>query len=506
METTTSQSRWSRARCVRSCASAAVLALLAACGGKKSWDDFYAHCATPRTGVDPISGRTWPDQKGSLDDEKNFLKLWVNDVYLWYNEVPNLDPKNYATPVDYFAVLKTPVMLTPTRPKDPPQFHFTYPTDYWNQLTTSGTTSGYGMTWSFISRSPPRNVVIAYTEPGSPAEQAGIARGAQLTHIDGAAVLDGDANVLNAGLLPATVGETHNFGFIPLGSSTEVFANMTSANVTESPVKSVTTIDTPTGKVGYMDFDEHIQPAEQMLAAAISQLKTAGVTDLILDLRYNGGGLLNIASEVAYMVAGGATFGKTFETQQFNDKYKNVDWTTGRAVTPTPFLSTGIGYSVPAGSPLPTLGLPRLYLIVGPGTCSASESIINGLRGIDIPVYAIGQTTCGKPYGFYPVDNCGTTYFAIQFKGVNAKGFGDYPLGFTPAGTGTGDSGIALPGCAASDDFTHALGDPAEGELATALAFRQNGTCPSGMRRADVISRPDVAPDKNFWRENRWYR
>ena len=58
-------------------------------------------------------------------------------------------------------------------------------------------------------------------------------------------------------------------------------------------------------------------------------------------------------------------------------------------------------------------------------TCSASESIINGLRGVNVQVIQIGSTTCGKPYGFYPEDNCGTTYFSIQFKGVNAAGFGE---------------------------------------------------------------------------------
>ncbi len=71
-----------------------------------------------------------------------------------------------------------------------------------------------------------------------------------------------------------------------------------------------------------------------------------------------------------------------------------------------------------------------MFVLTGPNTCSASESIINALQGVDVEVIQIGSTTCGKPYGFYPQDNCGTTYFSVEFKGVNAKGFGDYPTVF----------------------------------------------------------------------------
>jgi hypothetical protein len=94
----------------------------------------------------------------------------------------------------------------------------------------------------------------------------------------------------------------------------------------------------------------------------------------------------------------------------------------------------------------------------------------------------IGTTTCGKPYGFYPQDNCGTTYFSIEFRGVNAQGFGDYPDGFTPSGSSANTSASAsLPGCAVADDFTHALGDTSEARLAAALNFRLNQVCPPAV-------------------------
>jgi hypothetical protein len=109
---------------------------------------------------------------------------------------------------------------------------------------------------------------------------------------------------------------------------------------------------------------------------------------------------------------------------------------------------------------------------------------MNSLRGAGVQVIQIGSTTCGKPYGFYPQDNCGTTYFSIEFKGVNNAGFGDYSDGFAPANSsaalaGALNTSAVFPGCSVGDDFGHALGNPAEARLAAALQYRSNGTCPS---------------------------
>jgi hypothetical protein len=225
-------------------------------------------------------------------------------------------------------------------------------------------------------------------------------------------------------------------------------------------------------------------------------LRAANITDLVLDIRYNGGGFLDIASELAFMVAGSsATAGRTFEQVVFNRKHP--------AQAPVGFHATAQGFSVANGQPLPALNLPRVFVLTGPGTCSASEAIINSLRGVGVAVIQVGSTTCGKPYGFFPQDNCGTTYFSIQFKGVNALGFGDYTDGFSPD-------------CQVADDFAHALGDPAEGRLAAALDYRTSSTCPapsgfappsakSSVRSAVVPEGGGVMP-KPPWRENRMLR
>src|SRR5256885_15470283 len=106
----------------------------------------------------------------------------------------------------------------------------------------------------------------------------------------------------------------------------------------------------------------------------------------------------------------------------------------------------------PRSTLFPYTTLFRSFVLTTAATCSASEAVMNGLAGVGVQVIQIGSTTCGKPYGFYPEDNCGTTYFSVEFSGVNAMGFGDYPDGFTPGAAG----GASFPGCTVADDFTHA--------------------------------------------------
>jgi len=495
----------------------AVLVSLAACGGGggdgglaggggnnngSDWQPgvfldfmtFYAQCEAPRSGINPATGNPYPDIAGSTLDENNFLRSYTDDTYLWYDEVTDRDPGLYNDPLAYFDLLRTSALTPSGTPKD--QFHFTFDSDEWFQLSQSGVTFGYGITWAFISNTPPRKLLIAYTEPNSPATNIPmpLARGADILAIDGVDLASGsDVDTLNAGLFPSTVGESHTFTVLDLGSATPRDVVLTSASVTSATVQNTQVISTPTGEVGYMTFNDHLATAEQALVEAVNQLNAhdggAGIDDLVLDLRYNGGGFLDIASELAFMIAGpGPTAGRVFDDLSFNDKHPVTNPVTGQALAPTPFHTRTLGFSGPANQALPTLDLPRVYVLTGGGTCSASEAIINGLRGVGVEVIQIGSTTCGKPYGFYPTDNCGTTYFTIQFKGANDIGFGDYSDGFSPANSsGVGED---VPGCSVADDFTAQLGDPAERRLAAALAYRDGAACPvaSGVS-AGVLSK-----------------
>jgi hypothetical protein len=409
--------------------------------------------------------------------------------------------------------LRTAATTASGNPKD--KFHFTYKTSDWVALSQSGVEAGYGAQWALISSRPPRQAVVALTDPGTPATAAGLARGAQVLTVDGVDLVNANDSAsvdkLNAGLYPAGPGESHSFGILDLGAGATRTVTMVSASVTSTPVQSVSTVRSSGGTVGYVLFNDHIATSEQLLVSAFSQLQAAGVSDLVLDIRYNGGGYLDIASEVAYMIAGaGSTAGRTFEKTIFNDKYTSRDPVTGQALTPVPFHTTTLGFSGPSGQALPSLNLSRVAVLTSSNTCSASESIVNSLRGVGVQVVEVGGTTCGKPYGFYPQDNCGTTYFSIEFQGVNDQNFGDYPDGFTPANA-SGNVGVKLPGCAVADDFTHALGDPNEARYSAALGYFANQGCPAASAAAAVpAAAPLFATDgelrRSPWRENRILR
>ena len=478
-----------------------VVLSLAACGGggggggtqlTAAWQsgvfqpagNFANKCALPRTGIDPYTHAAYPDRAGTLLDENNWLRSWNNDLYLWYSEVVDQNPANYSTTLTYFDVLKTTALTASGSQRD--KFHFTYPTPQWEALSLTGSQAGYGAQWIILSSHPPRSLVVAYTEPNTPATaaNANLMRGDAVIRVDGVDLVtagtQADVDILNAGLFPTAANQSHTFVVQDLLGNQRTIT-MISADVVSTPVQNVHTIPTASGSVGYMLFNDHLATSEAGLYDAFTTLAAAQVTDLVIDIRYNGGGYLDIASEVAYMVAGPArTANKTFELTQFNGKHPTTDPVTLQPITPTPFYSLSLGFAsgLGANQPLPTLSLPRVFVLTGPDTCSASEAVINGLRGAGVDVIQIGSTTCGKPYGFYPEDNCGTTYFSIQFRGVNDMNFGDYTDGFSPQNTVASSTpmGVSLPGCSIADDFTHQLGDPAEARLAEALSYRQNGT------------------------------
>jgi len=483
-------------------------------------DTFYAQCQTPRSGINPATNSAYPDVQGTTTDENNYLRSYSNDTYLWYDEITDRDPSAYDDTLDYFHLLVTEEMTPSNQPKD--KFHFTYDSEEYYQFSQSGIDEGYGIQWAVLSPTIPRDIRIAYTEPNSPATNLAepLARGARVTSIDG---IDIDTNTqagidaLNAALFPSGAGEEHTFGIIDLGSASERMVTMTAASITSVPVQNPKVIDTPTGVVGYMSFNDHVATAEQALIDAVDFFNASnggqGIDDLVLDLRYNGGGYLAIASELSYMIAGAAaTAGQTFEVMQFNDKHPVTNPITGQALSPMPFYNQTLGapFNATPGQALPTLDLPRVYVITGVGTCSASEAIMNGLRGIDVEVIQIGSTTCGKPYGFYAEDNCGTTYFTIQFRGVNAKNFGDYTDGFSPDNTPVNEAGTTIPGCSIADDFTEQLGSVQEDRLAMALAYRDGQSCtaatglvPGAVQSAQPPKNTNVIVPKSPWHTNR---
>jgi carboxyl-terminal processing protease len=442
--------------------------------------DFQSHanlCAAPRSGTD-ASGLAFPDRQGTLQDEMRFLRGWADRYYLWFNEIPNdVYMADFSNTLAYFAKLKTPLLTASGKPKD--QFHFTYTTAEWDALTTSNQEVGYGVTWSRNGNSAPRTWLASIVEPGSPAAAAGLRRGDMLTAVDGIDFVNTSTTAgvdgINAGLFPDKAGESHRLSIGRAGATFDV--TLSASVVSSASVKNAKIIETAGGKVGYLTFEDFNAVAEKQLIDAFTMFQGQKVNDLVIDMRYNGGGLLYIASELGYMIAGPASNGQTFERLVYNSKTAPQP--------PIPFMNTAYGFEAPnpvrAGQALPYLGLKRVTVLTTAGTCSASEAVINGLRGIGVDVDIIGGGTCGKPYGFTPVDNCGTTYFSIEFQGVNAKGYGDFADGFAPT-------------CAVADDLSHALGDTSENLLAAALAYRSTNACPTSSSTASSSARASAVP------------
>lgn len=463
-------------------------------------------CQVVRTGIDQ-EGNAFPDRAGSLLHELFWLRSWTRETYLWNTEVIDRDPATFSDRLAFFDVLKTTAITPSGKPKD--QFHFTQNTAEYVAQRNATPTATYGARLRVFAATAPRDVRVLYTEPGSPASQSvgglvNLVRGARILTADGIDVINGtNVTGINAALFPTTAGETHTFTVQDPGGSPRTIT-LQSVNLASLAVNRTRTIAAPGGSVGYMLLNTfNTFASEQQIASAINGLRGSGVSDLVIDLRYNGGGLLAVASQLGYQVAGSTrTSGRVFERLRFNASAGSTNPVNGGPNNPTPFYSTGLGFSLANGSPLQSLNLPRVFVLATNSTCSASESVVNALRGVGVNVVLIGTTTCGKPFGFYPTDNCGVTYFTIQFQGVNDIGFGDYADGFSPANANALFS-VSVPGCAVADDLTRDLGDPQEALLAAALQFRAMGTCPtppsSSIEAArassgDAIKQTDMTP------------
>lgn len=445
-------------------------------GTYRQSSSFKNLCEIPRTGRSEFTGINFPDKKGTRIDEKNFLRSWTNETYLWFDEVTDRSPAVASqTPQDYFLQLKTNRTTNSGALKD--NFHFYEPTtdaEAWD----AGISYDYGLRLKVYSLIPPREYYIAYVESGSPADVAGVERGDRILKIDSYNLVNEGSSAgvtaLNEGLFPTQLGAAHNFELQAVDGAIKQ-VSLQSAQIETKTVHHTSVLDTESGKVGYLVFNSHVEKAQDEMVVAINQFSQAGISDLILDLRYNGGGLLSIASQVAYMIAGTKVQDQVFYNQIQNSKQP--------ASTPFPFLDYGL-YGLNRNLDLPSLHLNRVYVLSTGSTCSASEAIINGLRGANVEVFLIGDATCGKPYGYYPEDNCGTTYYTIQLKGANAKGFGEYSDGFIPSSSDNGET--LVKGCRVVDDLDHLLGDSNEAMLATALSFRATGNCASAVTRGQL--------------------
>lgn len=268
--------------------------------------------------------------------------------------------------------------------------------------------------------------------PDSPAAEAGIRRGSMIRYINGNE-LDMDNwqayyydLMLPEGTIGLHIGAEHK------GSNELLEADVTSRGMYCNPVIHSQVEEYEGRKIGYLVYDNFDAGFDAELFEVFKDFKQQNIDDLVLDLRYNGGGHTISANLITSCIAAEASVGNVFANLRLNDERmaKATESETQELFAYNKYAN--LGTSLSAGG----LGLKRVYCLVGSNTASASELVINSLRGIDVEVILIGETTLGKNVGMEYTDMKigGNTYrvVPITFQCYNAKGFGDYEKGFAP--------------------------------------------------------------------------
>jgi C-terminal peptidase prc len=380
--------------------------------------------------------------------------LYVRDVmsnlYLWYAEMPDLEPTAFASPEAYLEAVRY-------RPLDST---FSYITSRAanDAFFSESQFIGFGLSTSLGEV----DMLVTQVFPESPAADAGLSRGDRIVAIGGqevAALIAGGG--IDSAFGPSEIGVEKDITFVtPDGTRRD--AHMVKGLVT-IPTVSLTEVYNIRGRrIGYIFFRNFVEPSYQALDAAFAELSAAGLDDLVLDLRYNGGGLVNVAQHLASYIGGVRTDGQVFAEFFHNDK--------------NAFRNRLLRFEAKPNQ----LTLERLIVVTTRASASASELVINALRPF-MPVVIIGDTTYGKPVGQYAIGFCDKLLAPVSFSLRNADGHGDFFDGFAPD-------------CTAPDDAGHQLGDPDEGSLREALTFAQTGACSqrplTPQRKIDVQGPP----------------
>ncbi len=413
----------------------------------------------------------WQPATCTAERQRQWVRSIVHEKHLFYREVPNINPATYTrTPQDLFAEL--------TRfgiPNNRDRFSFVIPQTTATAIFEAGQGVGIGASYVYDAGGRLR---VAYVEAGSPAAGQ-LARGAQIVSINGAAVGNSLSSAQVEALYPSGAGGPIALEVRDTLGGAVRSVSLVNAVYAITPVQLATVLP---GNVGYLHYTDFTTPAGQnQLADAFAQFQTAGVTDLVVDLRYNGGGYLAIAAQLGHMVAGTRGTNRTFERLVYSDK-------RARENQSIPFLTqlrNLPGFTNPrAGQTVPSLNLARVFVLTTRDSCSASESFINAMKGVDVQVVQIGGATCGKPYGFTAYPNCTFAYFPIEFEGRN-----DRNQSFPTTGI--------VPTCTVADDLDAPLGQAGEALLDAALAYRTTGQCPAqptGVTAQSRLSLPGVIP------------
>lgn len=395
---------------------ALVATLIAACGGSSD------------------GGLTTGPSACSVEGQKQFVLDVMRDWYLWNNLLPaDVNLAAYATPDDLLA------FLTTFQPLDDFSSIGSAADDA--AFLGEGEFEGYGFTSRFLSEDDWR---LTRVYENGPAGEADFARGQRILALNGRSIAEiqaaeGVAAVLDTSPIAFTMREI---------DGAEFTSSVTAGIVTIDPVPQWRVIDAGGGRmVGYLEFAQFISTADPLLATVFAEFRAAGVNDVIIDMRYNGGGLVSTANLLGDYLGGDVAENLVFSKTNFNDDRA--------AANNSEKFFNRLGDS---------LSLSRLVVIASGGTASASELVTNSMES-HVDVSIVGSDTFGKPVGQVGFEFCSNIIRATAFQTVNADDFGDY-FGGLPVD------------CAATDDLNVPVGADNDPNVVAALSYLDSGGCP----------------------------
>jgi len=403
------------------------------------------------------SGQTSRSQVCTSALQKQAVADLMQEWYLYNDEVEqqqkysNLDPSQFATPEELLESL----LYRPDRFDRNFSFLTTPQAD--QQFFGGGQFVGFGFGSKFADA--PLNTDLKLTQiiSGSPAEAAGLARGQQILTIGGRTIAEiAQAEGISAAFGPSDIGVTRSFR-VRQPDGSEFDTDVAKALVTIDPLPQATTFAVGAATVGYLDFRTFVSTADAKLQQAFAQFQAAGVTALVVDLRYNGGGLVSTAQLLTDFI-GGFIAGGQVSAQTLYNSVKSALNRTDVFQTQANSLTL----------------LNQVVFITTGSSASASELVINSLEPHTVSGL-VGAPTFGKPVGQAALNYCSGQFLlrAVTFETVNSLGAGQFYDG--------------LPvDCPATDELERDIGDPLEASLASALGLVETGSCPI----SSAVSKP----------------
>lgn len=386
------------------------------------------------------------------------LNQWVLDVmqeyYLWTETMPtDAAPEDYETPEDYVVALRS----------EP---------DRWTRVSDKVTSNALFMEGKFIGlgykteRLEDGSIRMSFVSDNSPASAQGLVRGDKIVAVDGYTVEELD----EADMWGSIYGENEPGVSVELTVERLASGEVDTFTIAKEWIDVVSLPDTAVletaggEQVGYFLMDKFVETTKAELDGAFATFAEAGVSKLIIDYRYNGGGLISVAERVVNLSVGAQFAGEMAYRFEYNANLASENYSADIANLEHSMAATDIVF------------------IVSSRSRSATELVINALFPYT-NVTLVGSTTGGKPVGSKGFEFCDKKLFPITFRLVNAEGNTDYFDGL-PAD------------CYAEDDLFHDFGDPNEAMIAAALEVLDTGTCAQPLPSAPLGFKVDAVGER----------